>query len=114
MHSASRPDTAATKIYSMAELNETRRLVITRARTVAPGDPERNQRRQIARSIRRLFDDPMWLAKHTIGALGKASWICNRCAMKMQHLADLRSFGAHPAVRIYRCYHCNNVISELR
>jgi hypothetical protein len=113
MQSAPRPDPAATKVYAIAELYEVRRLVIAHARAAPPG-PERNQHRQIARSIRRLFGDPTWLADHTIGDLGNKSRPCDRCTMQMTHLADLCSFGIHPAERIYRCYHCNHVVSELR
>jgi hypothetical protein len=56
--------------------------------------------------------DPTWLANHT--GFGEASRACNQCAMQMEHLVDLRSSGLHPAKRIYRCYNCNYVISELR
>lgn len=110
MQSAPKPDTAATKVYAIAELYEVRRMVIAHARTAPPG-PERNQHRQIARSIRRLFGDAKWLADHTIEDLAR---ICDRCTMQMKHLADLCSFGVHPAERIYRCYHCNHVVSERR
>jgi hypothetical protein len=113
MQLAPKPDTAATKVFAMAELCEARRLAVSHARTAPPG-PERNQHRQIARSIRRLFGDPGWLANHTIGDLGEKSRICDRCTMQMKHLADLCSFGVHAAQRIYRCYHCNNVVSERR
>jgi hypothetical protein len=113
MQSAPGPDTATTKVYAMAELYEVRRMVIIYARTAPPG-PERNQHRQIARSIKRLFGDPTWLANHTTGEPGNISRICDWCAMQMKHLADLRRFGIHPAERIYRCYHCNHVVSELR
>jgi hypothetical protein len=44
--------------------------------------------------------------------VGDASRSCSRCGMQMRHLADLPSFGLHPTARIYRCYHCNNVISD--
>src|SRR6266702_4131630 len=108
---SSRSDPAATKVYAMADLYEMQRLEINRARAIPPG-PERNQHRQIAKSIRRLLGDPTWLADHA--GFGEASRACNRCAMQMKHLADLRSFGLHPAERIYRCFGCNYVISELR
>lgn len=111
MQLALRPNTVVTKVYAMAELYEMQRLVITHARTIPPG-PERNQHRQIAKSIRRLLGDPTWLANHT--GFEEVSRVCNRCTMQMKHLADLRSSGVHPAERIYRCYNCNNVISELR
>jgi len=104
-------DAAAAKVYATAELYEMQRLEITRARAFPPG-PERNQHRQIAKSIRRLLGDPAWLANYA--GFGEASRACNRCAMPMKHLADLRSSGLHPAERIYRCTNCNNVISELR
>jgi hypothetical protein len=108
---SSRSETAAAKVYSKAELYEMHRLVITHARTIPLG-PERNQQRQIAKSIRRLLGDITWLAEHT--GFGEISRACSRCAMQMKHLVDLCSFGFHPAERIYRCYNCNHVISELR
>jgi hypothetical protein len=40
--------------------------------------------------------------------------ICNMCDAPMEHLADLRAEGPYPAKRIFRCRHCNNVVSELQ
>jgi hypothetical protein len=37
---------------------------------------------------------------------------CNECGEEMKHLADLRRFHTHIGKRIFRCYHCNNVVSE--
>jgi hypothetical protein len=51
--------------YSKAELIEQRRNILRYARLFPPG-PERNQHRQIALSLRRLFQDRKWLAIHTI------------------------------------------------
>jgi hypothetical protein len=106
---SSRSDTAATTVYALAELYAMQRLEIKRARAIPPG-PERNQHRQIAKSIRRLLGDPTWVSNHA--GVGEASRACNRCGVQMKHLADLRSSGLHPTERIYRCYSCNNVISE--
>jgi hypothetical protein len=39
---------------------------------------------------------------------------CNICNAKMELLADLREAGAYSAKRIFRCYNCDNVVSELR
>src|SRR5437016_14188777 len=97
---SSRSDTAATKVYAMAELYEMQRLEINRARAMPPG-PERNQHRQIAKSIRRLLGDPTWVANHA--RVGDGSRACNRCGMLMKHLDDLPSFGLHRNERIYRC-----------
>jgi hypothetical protein len=49
----------------MEELWQTRRNLLRYARSFPPG-PERNQRRQIARSLRRLFLDPAWLDRNTV------------------------------------------------
>jgi hypothetical protein len=41
------------------------------------------------------------------------SRICEKCEAEMTHLSDLPSFLGRAAVRIFRCYACNNVISEV-
>jgi hypothetical protein len=38
--------------------------------------------------------------------------ICEKCKAEMTHLSDLPSFVGRAAVRIFRCYVCNNVVSE--
>jgi hypothetical protein len=52
-------------LYSKAELIELRRNVLFYARSFPPG-VERNQHRQIALSLRRLFKDRKWLDAHTL------------------------------------------------
>ena len=42
------------------------------------------------------------------------SRICEKCEAEMTHLSDLPSYLGRAAVRIFRCYVCNNVISEDR
>ncbi len=39
--------------------------------------------------------------------------LCNECGEPMRHLTDFRRFGGRPAKRIFRCYRCDNVISEM-
>jgi hypothetical protein len=51
-------------LYSRAELLELRRNILLYARTFPPGY-ERNQHRQIARSLARLFHNTKWLDAHT-------------------------------------------------
>jgi hypothetical protein len=51
--------------YSMRQLVEIRRTMLRYARSFPPG-AERNQRRQIARSLRRLFCDRAWLDRNTV------------------------------------------------
>jgi hypothetical protein len=51
--------------YSNAELIEQRRDILRYARSFSPGS-ERNQHRQIALSLRRLFKDEKWLATYTV------------------------------------------------
>jgi hypothetical protein len=51
-------------LYSKAELIELRRNLLLYARSFPPGF-ERNQHRQIALSLRRLFRDEKWLDAHT-------------------------------------------------
>jgi hypothetical protein len=37
---------------------------------------------------------------------------CEKCASEMTHLTDLPSLLGATAVRIFRCYACNSVVSE--
>jgi hypothetical protein len=58
-------------LYSRAELIELRRNILLYARTFPPGF-ERNQHRQVARSLARLFRDAKWLDAHTLeGSAGE-------------------------------------------
>ena len=50
--------------YIMSELLDLRRQMLRFARWLPPG-PERNERRQIASSLRSLFRNKAWLAAHT-------------------------------------------------
>jgi hypothetical protein len=52
-------------LYTMDELMETRRNILRYARSFPPGY-ERNQHRQIAMSLRRLFHNRKWLSAHTV------------------------------------------------
>jgi hypothetical protein len=52
-------------LYSNAELIELRRNILLYARSFPPGY-ERNQHRQIALSLCRLFNDTKWLDAHTL------------------------------------------------
>jgi hypothetical protein len=42
------------------------------------------------------------------------SRICEKCDAEMTHLSDLPSFVGRAAIRIFRCYVCDNVVSEER
>jgi len=55
---------ASRRLYTMSELLELRRQMLRFARSFPPG-PERNDRRQTADSLRRLFRNKEWLAAHT-------------------------------------------------
>lgn len=58
-------------LCSKAELVELRRNILLHARSFPPGY-ERNQHRQIALSLGRLFHDAQWLGAHTLeGAIGE-------------------------------------------
>ena len=50
--------------HTMSELIELRRQMLRFARSLPPGS-ERNNRRQIASSLRRLFRNKAWRAAHT-------------------------------------------------
>jgi hypothetical protein len=53
------------RLYTMPELIEMRRQVLRFARSIPPG-PERNNRRQIASSLRSLFRNNDCLDTHTV------------------------------------------------
>jgi hypothetical protein len=48
------------------------------------------------------------------GASDIPSRIYEKCDAAMVHLSDLPSYLGRAAIRIFRCYVCNNVISEDR
>ncbi len=48
------------------------------------------------------------------GASEIPSRICEKCEAEMTHLSDLPSYLGRAAIRIFRCYVCNNVTSEDR
>jgi hypothetical protein len=37
---------------------------------------------------------------------------CEQCSKPMTYLGNAPRHLTHSAIRIYRCYHCNNVVSE--
>jgi hypothetical protein len=53
-------------LYTEAELIDLRRTMLLYARLFPPGY-ERNQKRQIAQSLRRLFHNKNWLDLHKSG-----------------------------------------------
>ena len=57
------------RLYTKPELIEMRRQVLRFARSLPPG-PERNNRRQIASSLRSLFRNKSWLDAHTVEGAG--------------------------------------------
>jgi hypothetical protein len=57
-------------LYSKAELLELRRNILLYAKSFPPGY-ERNQHRQIALSLGRLFHDAKWLDAHTLEDIEK-------------------------------------------
>jgi hypothetical protein len=66
MPSANRtPEPETDTRREMANFIEMRRNVLRYARTFPPG-AERNQHRQIALSLRRLFGNKTWLESHTL------------------------------------------------
>jgi hypothetical protein len=65
MPSVARAFAADHPLYSEAELVEQRRNILRYARSFPPG-PERNQHRQIARSLRALFKSREWLEAHVL------------------------------------------------
>ncbi|MEA2793172.1 MAG: hypothetical protein QOI87_552 [Bradyrhizobium sp.] len=51
--------------YTIAQLTQLRRQMLRYARSLPPG-PARNERRQIAASLRGLFRSKMWQQAHTV------------------------------------------------
>jgi len=37
---------------------------------------------------------------------------CEQCGADMKQLGKLPAVSMHPALKVFRCYACNNVISE--
>ena len=54
--------------YTMPQLIQMRRQMLRFARSLPIRSSERNERRQIAASLHRLFRNKVWLAAHTIEA----------------------------------------------
>ena len=40
--------------------------------------------------------------------------VCDKCDADMTHLSDLQPIIGSAAMRIFRCYACNHVVSEAR
>jgi hypothetical protein len=38
--------------------------------------------------------------------------ICGECGADMKQLGKLPAIARHPAIRVFRCYGCDNVVSE--
>jgi hypothetical protein len=45
---------------------------------------------------------------------GAPSRACDKCDAAMTHLSDLQPMIGSAAMRIFRCYACNHVVSEKR
>jgi len=52
--------------YTRSQLLQLRRQMLRYARSLPRGSPERNERRQIASSLRNLFRKKEWLDAHTV------------------------------------------------
>jgi hypothetical protein len=53
------------RLYTIPQLLQLRRQMLRFARSLPPG-PERNDRRQTADSLRRLYRNKAWLDAHTV------------------------------------------------
>jgi hypothetical protein len=38
--------------------------------------------------------------------------ICEKCSTVMKQLGELRALSIHAAIKVFRCYTCDHVISE--
>jgi hypothetical protein len=63
---------ASPRLYTIPELIELRRQMLRYARSL-PRGPGRNDRRQIASSLRSLFRNKAWLDAHTVEGSRQAS-----------------------------------------
>ena len=52
--------------YTLSQLVQLRRQMLRYARSLPRGSSERNERRQIASSLRSLFRNKKWLDAHTV------------------------------------------------
>jgi hypothetical protein len=69
---------------------------------------------QMANSSLSLLSAALFLCDYTESTRRAPIRNCAKCSTKMIHLSNLPSFRGGAPVRIYRCYGCNNVISEDR
>ena len=68
--------------YSFSQLLQLRRQMLRYARSFPRGSFERNDRRQIASSLRSLFRDKNWLDAHTVERTqsgGFSFWPTTKC-----------------------------------
>jgi hypothetical protein len=63
---------ASPRLYTHSQLLELRRQMLRFARSLPIG-PERNNRRQIASSLRSLFRNKAWLNAHTVEGSGRVT-----------------------------------------
>ena len=61
-------------LYTIAELVQPRRTMLRFARSLPLRSSDRNQRRQIAASLRTLFNDKKWLDANTVEGSQEATW----------------------------------------
>ena len=95
MPSVARTPALDRPIYSKAEIVEFRRNILRYARKFPPGS-ERNQHRQIARSLRALFKDKNWLDANTFEGSGT-----DRCQTQTSDVAEIND-NSHKKPRFSR------------
>jgi hypothetical protein len=69
---------------------------------------------KLANSSFLVLSAALFLGDHTESAHKAAIRHCVQCGRKMIHLSDLPSSNGARPVRIFRCYGCNNAVSEDR
>ena len=69
---------------------------------------------KLANSSFSFLSAALFLCDHTESVRKAPIRYCALCSTKMIHLSDLPSFRGALPVRIFRCYGCNNVVSEDR
>jgi len=99
--------------YSIAQLVQLRRRMLRYARSLPPG-PERNERRQIASSLYRLFRNQRWLDAHVVGGCHMLETLdqgplCTACGSPMKLTAIEPDALVGQDLRTFTCSRCNMV-----
>ena len=99
--------------YSIAQLVQLRRQILRYARSLPPGS-ERNERRQIASSLRSLLRNKRWLDAHVVGGCHMLDThnqgpLCTACGSPTKLTAIEPDALVGQDLRTFTCPRCNMV-----